>query len=253
MRAETHFDVGAGPGLAYVPGIDGTGDFLFGTADRLRERFRVVALRYRPEESEVPPAQGYRRLAASVARRLDDAGLDRALVLAESFGVAVALQLALDHPDRVAGLALVNGFARFPHRLRAAAAAAAIGLAPAWAFRGARGLAVVPFLIAPRRDPELLARFRAGGTRRLDAGYRTRLALIRALDLRPRLSEVRVPVALFAATHDRILDSVRAAREMAAGLPDARLEVIERAGHLVLPLADEPWADRLQALAARAG
>jgi hypothetical protein len=40
---------------------------------------------------------------------------------------------------------------------------------------------------------------------------------------------------------------------MAALLPDATLDVLVDAGHLVLPLAAEPWVERLERLAERAG
>jgi hypothetical protein len=39
---------------------------------------------------------------------------------------------------------------------------------------------------------------------------------------------------------------------MERGLADATLEILPRAGHVVLPLAEEPWVERLSALAARA-
>jgi hypothetical protein len=59
-------------------------------------------------------------------------------------------------------------------------------------------------------------------------------------------------VALFASDSDKIVPSVPAAREMLRGLPDATLEILPRAGHVVLPLAEEPWVDRLRALERRA-
>src|SRR5262245_41325916 len=96
---------GSGPPLVYVPGIDGSGELLLGTAARLAASFRLVRLRYGGDSSG-----GYEELAASLVRVLDELEIERALLLAESFGVSVALETALDHPQRVAGLALVNGF-----------------------------------------------------------------------------------------------------------------------------------------------
>jgi pimeloyl-ACP methyl ester carboxylesterase len=48
------------------------------------------------------------RQAALIAEAMQAAGVDRAIVLGHSFAGAVALTLALDHPQRVAGLALVG-------------------------------------------------------------------------------------------------------------------------------------------------
>jgi uncharacterized glyoxalase superfamily protein PhnB len=39
---------------------------------------------------------------------------------------------------------------------------------------------------------------------------------------------------------------------MAAVLPDATLEILSGAGHIVLPFEEEPWVDRLLALQERA-
>ena len=76
--------------------------------------------------------------------------------------------------------------------------------------------------------------------------------MIAGLDLLPRLSELRIPVALVAADRDRIVPSVPCAQEMAAHLPDVTLEVVPGGGHLILPLAAQPWQERLDALAERA-
>ncbi len=47
-------------------------------------------------------------LAADLGRVLDDAGIDRAVLLGHSAGGVVAMQFALDHPPRTAGLVLVG-------------------------------------------------------------------------------------------------------------------------------------------------
>jgi proline iminopeptidase len=50
------------------------------------------------------------------------------------------------------------------------------------------------------------------------------------MDLRPRLSEIRVPVLIIVGRHD-FITNVAMAEEMAAHLPDARLEIFENSGH----------------------
>ena len=60
-------------------------------------------------------------------------------------------------------------------------------------------------------------------------------------------------MALFAADHDRVVASVPAAREMELLLGGAELTLLPAAGHVVLPLGEEPWVERLERLAARAG
>jgi len=248
MHAEVLDTRGSGPELVYVPGIDGSGELLLGLMERLAPHFRLTRLCYRGDTSG-----DHASLATSVARCLQGLGAPSALVLAESFGVAVALLTALDHPRHVAGLALVNGFARYTNRLGLALTRGVFALAPqAWIHRGRRGF-VQRGLIAPRRDEAALASVIALRGDWFDERYRARLRWIAAVDVRARLGAVRCPVEVFAADQDRVVDSVRAGRELVAGIPAARLTVLPRAGHLVLPLADEPWEERLLALARRAG
>lgn len=247
MRARLLADEGEGPAVLYVPGIDGSGELLLGTRPRLAARFRLLRLCY-----DGGGPDDYGALAASVAEVIERAGLPPVLVLSESFGVAVSLRLALDHPALVRGLLLVNGFAHFDRRFRLLVARATAPFAVEPLFRAVRRRVGYWSLIWPRKDSEAWTAFKAFGGVRFDAGYRRRLRMISGLDLRERLPAIRVPVSLFAADRDRIVPSVRAARIMGDLLPDASLEVLSDAGHVVLPLADEPWRERLQALDARA-
>jgi pimeloyl-ACP methyl ester carboxylesterase len=95
--------------LLYLPGLDGTGRLLHRQPE-LWERYKVCCASY-PQDR---PAS-YAALAAA-AGRLEAAGGRPAVVLAESFGGAVALTLALSWPDLVERLVLVNTFAYFPRR-----------------------------------------------------------------------------------------------------------------------------------------
>jgi pimeloyl-ACP methyl ester carboxylesterase len=248
MQAEIVATAGAGPPLVYVPGIDGSGELLLGLAPRLERGFRLTRLCYRGDASG-----DHASLAAGVARCIAATGAARALLLAESFGVAVALQTALDHAPRVAGLALVNGFAHFHDRLGLALTRGAFALAPQAWIHAARAAFLRRGLLAPRHDEAALRALLALKGDWFDANYRARLVMIRRLDLRPRLSALRCPVELFAADHDRVVASVAAAREMQARIPGSELTELAAAGHLVLPLAEEPWEERLESLARRAG
>jgi len=252
MHAEILATSGAGPPLVYVPGVDGSGELLLGTAARLERHFRLTRLRYAGDGSG-----DYVTLARSVAACLQAGpgaeGQQRVLVLAESFGVGLALQLALDHPERVAAMALVNGFAHYSKRLELRLTRLLFRITPGSWIRLARGSFARQGLLYPRRDAAAMQALRALDAAWFGPSYLERLAWIAGLDLRARLGEVRCPVALFAADEDRIVRSVAAAREMQAALPDAELTLLRRAGHVVLPLVEEPWEERLLALARRVG
>ncbi len=55
-----------------------------------------------------PDAYAYEQLAADLVAVLDAAGLDRAVLAGASMGAHTALRLALEHPERAAGLVVVT-------------------------------------------------------------------------------------------------------------------------------------------------
>jgi pimeloyl-ACP methyl ester carboxylesterase len=65
-------------------------------------------------------------------------------------------------------------------------------------------------------------------------GYVSRLRIIRDTDLRRRLKDINVPALVVAGTADRLLDSITAAKLLAAELPRARLKLLEDTGHMAL-------------------
>jgi 3-oxoadipate enol-lactonase len=256
MIAEVLSDSGRGLPVVYVPGIDGTGNLLLGTAKRISREYRLlrIAYRFRPSESDLRGGRNeYTSLAGGIAELCGDLGIPRCLVIAESFGGGVGLQLALDHPELVAGMMVVNSFAYYPGRLRLWLSRGFGAVTPRPAFDLGRRWFAPRSLFGNRRDPAALAAFRALQGTFFDAGYRQRLKMIQGLDLRGRLPEIRQPVALYLGDRDRIVPSGATMSVLEAGLPDATLEVLPGAGHLILPLAEEPWEERLADLACRSG
>lgn len=85
-------------------------------ADALSER-RIVApdLRGRGRSNELPGPWSLRDHADDQARALDALGIDRALVVGHSMGAFVSVRFAAAHPDRVAGVVLVDGGLPIPH------------------------------------------------------------------------------------------------------------------------------------------
>jgi pimeloyl-ACP methyl ester carboxylesterase len=55
-----------------------------------------------------PTAYGYERLAADLGEVLDAAGTERALLAGASMGAHTAVRFALEHPERVAALAIIT-------------------------------------------------------------------------------------------------------------------------------------------------
>lgn len=100
----------AGLPVLAVHGISATHRNWDLVADGLPDR-RVIApdLRGRGRSNGLPGPYGLRRHADDLAATLDALGVDRVYVLGHSMGAFVSVRFAEQHPDRVAGLALVDG------------------------------------------------------------------------------------------------------------------------------------------------
>lgn len=178
--------------------------------------------------------------ARAAAAVLDAAGAQRALVVAHSWAGGPALRLALDDPERVAGLVLLapavtpdaydrldRVLATRPGAVLSAGAllvSAAVALGP-----GARRL------VAPEIDLHRLARRLAERRTRRAFAVEQRAALAEVPALTERLGEVRAPALLVTGERDRIVPSacVRAAGD---ALPGARCVSVPDAGHM-LPMS----------------
>ncbi len=250
IHAELFADRGSGPPLAYVPGVDGTGELLLDTGTSLEQSFRVLRFRYRLGDRD--GCASYQSLAEEILEALEAKTKEPILLLAESFGGAVALQTALLAPHRIHALAIVNSFAHYPKRMGLAASRFVSPLVGRRLFGFVRQWISPLVLFHPRREKRALRSFRALTASTFDAGYRERLRMIAGLDLRNRLQEIVPETEFFAADRDLVVPSEKEARRMASQLPNARVRVLERSGHVVLPLEAHPWQSWLVELHERA-
>jgi pimeloyl-ACP methyl ester carboxylesterase len=148
-----------------------------------------------------------------------------------SLGGIVAMALVRRAPERVTRLALLSTNARAPvPEQRAAWTAQRAALA---AGRTARDLQadLLPVLLheqGPQLREQALAMADDVGERVLD---RQLAAQATRVDERPALRRVRVPTLVLAAREDRLCP-VERHEEIAALVPDARLELLDGVGHL---------------------
>jgi len=205
------------PSLLYVPGLDGTGRLLH-RQPSLHANFNVRCLSY-PQDRVTT----YAELAALAASELEQIG--PGVVLAESFGGAVALTLALSRPELIQRLILVNTFAYFPSRWKIRLCAWLGRFLPHRpshpATRGVRG----PFFFNHDISAAERAAFWEKTTGVPMSAMGHRLQLIAGVDLRSSLPSIPIPTLVLIAPNDRVV-SPQAGRELARLLPSARL--IER-------------------------
>jgi proline iminopeptidase len=174
-------------------------------------------------------------------------GFERWAVLGHSFGGQVALEYVLRYPERVSELVLLDtaGDARWSQE-NAAEVLAGRGFSPATVavarrfYSGriaARHFVRASFRLLPAYDHRFsVLRL---GYEMLAGGWRARMRpealifggqMMRGWSVMDRLPQIGVPT-LVAAGRDDFLFPPESQALLAAGIPDAQLRIIERAGH----------------------
>jgi 3-oxoadipate enol-lactonase len=215
-------------------------------APRLSESFRVIV-------AELPgfgksPAAG--ETLADVADRMAEAVRDAApgedaIVLGNGYGGFVALQMAIRHPGIASRLILADCGAAFSEEGRQAfrnmaAAAQAKGLAAITDVAMRR-------LFAPKfqqQHPDLMQGRREAFLRTDPDVFRAACAALAELDLRPQLGKVKAPVLVLVGEHDEATPPPMSV-ELAAGLPNAHLEIIPGCAHVPQLQSPELFLDAI--------
>ena len=243
-------DRGTGPCVVV---LHGNGSMLedlssSGLLDQLAEKYRVIALD-RPgfggTSRDTSEAWTPEREAALLSEVLAVLGVERAVVVAHSWGTLVALSLALRQPTSVDGLVLLSGYyyptTRLDVALQTPASLPIIGNllrhtvlpligrlnAPA-AFRKlftplpvpqrfvdeySVGMATRPSQLKSTADDTVSM---PGAARALSAHY----------------SEINVPVRLIAGAEDAIVSTAEQSERLNGVLPSSSLEILEGVGHM---------------------
>lgn len=239
---------GNGPDLVLIHGANGCArDFTFALMDRLRDRFRVVALD-RPGlgwSQDAGVAAISPRVQTDILRAAcTSLGVTRPIVLGQSYGGSVAMAWALCDPAPsalviVAGATMPwQGKLGLTYRLTAhpAAAAALVPLATAWV-TDARVHRTLTAIFAPDPVPPGYAEhvgtalaLRRGSLR---ANARQLNGLKAHLEgMAQHYPHLTLPVEIVHGTADTIVPAAVHALPLSRLLPDARLTLIEGAGHM---------------------
>ena len=105
-----HREASSTPPLLLLHGLSSNASFWARLAAQVPGR-RLIALDQRAHGLSAAPDTGYEpaTLAADAAALIEELGLDRVVLAGHSWGATIALQLAADRPDLVAGLAVIDG------------------------------------------------------------------------------------------------------------------------------------------------
>jgi pimeloyl-ACP methyl ester carboxylesterase len=169
-------------------------------------------------------ADGLHALAAAL-------GAPRYVPVGHSMGGAIALHLALRHPDAVPALVLVSTGARLP-------VSEIVMTAVRESFGELSGL-MARAACAPDAPAEIVERLARGPIQASAAVVEADFLACAAHDLVTRLPEVRAPTLVIHGEADGLV-GVGRARQLVAGLPSARLLTLPGVGHL--PMEERPAA-----------
>lgn len=228
------------PCVLLSSGLGGAAGFWKPQLEALAAHYRVLAYDQRGTGRSAEALAGTAQqpyaiedMAADVLEVLDQTSTPRCHLVGHALGGLVGLQLALDHPERLSSLSVVNGWSRpNPHTARcfatrrhvlASGGPAAYVQAqpiflypPAWCVAHAEAL-----------DAEIahgLAHFQ-GETNLLQ-----RIEALLRFDVHARLGALSTPTWV-AATRDDVLVPWTSSRALADAVPHARFELFERGGH----------------------
>jgi pimeloyl-ACP methyl ester carboxylesterase len=156
-------------------------------------------------------------------------GASRFDLFGASLGAAVAAAWAAGHPARVERLVLYGGWVRGADIAAAGVREHVLGLiAEHWGL----GSDVLADIFAPDADAATRAAFvRYQGEATTPQTARAMLALAYDLDITDLLAKIQAPTLVVHRDHDRAAP-VEQGRLLAAGIPDARLEVLPGRNHL---------------------
>ena len=234
-----HYAVsGLGPPVLFCHGYGGSHqDWLYQVA-ALNGDYSVLTIDYRGHGSSDAPtaadAYSVPLFAADVLTLADALGIDRFSLVGHSMGGFVALRVALDFPARLDSLVLVDtsaGPVEMPDQAGLQAEleqiARADGMAAAFEYNAAHNpLALRGYRLFPWHRE--LARRRFSETS-VDGYIYAGRALAEREDVTDRLPEIKAPTLVVVGAEDAPFR--RPAEALAAGIPDARLEVIPGAAH----------------------
>jgi pimeloyl-ACP methyl ester carboxylesterase len=249
-----HVVKGSGPGLLLAHGGGGSIEGNYGPIlDDLATTHTVVGPDY-PGSGDTPRSPQPLVLddvADALVRTALDAGVDRFTVLGYSLGTAVAVRIAVRHPQRVTGLVLTAGFAYPDNRMRLAVRVWRDLLAAGDRTLLARYLTLVATgathlnALSPA-DVEAAVAALADF---IPAGSPEHVDLVAAVDTRTDLAEIAVPTLVVATTEDGLV-APEHSRQLAAGIPGAELVEIA-AGHGVGTEARAEWLAAIRSFLAR--
>jgi len=235
-----YMQAGKGKPLIFIPGMEGAKEFWQPQVEGLSDAYRTIATSlpvWKPSMSS-----SVSDCAGCILALMDELGLEKAVVVGESFGGMVTQELALYHPQRLSGIILCNTMDR-PRR-------GGFGLNVFTLASFVSQLSFLPFLpmdqrrsllrwVGKRRgavmDPspgnadlvEYIIRY---GIACGAAAYLDRIVAGAKVSYTAKLRDISVPALVLRGEEDRLVGA-EAVMQLAGRIPRSDLVIIEGGGH----------------------
>jgi len=184
--------------------------------------------------------------AAEVCHIMDRQGISKAVVAGHSMGGAVALLMALEHPDRVEGLVLVATGARLKMRPDFIEQARQSAETHGSAVPSHTHIIPVEQMVHAAIPGDVVAWLKDRiGKASAQATYADFLAN-NSFDVMSRLGEIRAPTLVIGGSDDRMAPR-KFAEFLAGAIPGAHLEVLEPCGHYPMVEQEQRFNECLDA------
>ncbi|XAH23779.1 pyrimidine utilization protein D [Xylophilus sp. GW821-FHT01B05] len=202
----------------------------------------------------LPAPYSIAHMAQDVVEVMDATGTARCHLMGHALGGLVGLQLALDAPERIASLVLVNAWSQpNPHSARCFdARLALLGALGARAYVEAQPIFLYPAAWAAAHADKVQAEVdHAFAHFPGEATMRARIAALRAFDVDARLGAIDVPTLVMGAMDDTLVPWT-CSRRLAEGLPHATLDLVPHGGHAHSATTAAAFNDCVRTFLARA-
>jgi aminoacrylate hydrolase len=244
--AELWYEIsGEGAPLLLVPGLSGLGAFWARQVAELSRDFQTVIHDHRGTGRSTHSLIRYsvEQMADDVLRLMDALGIESAHYVGHSTGGAMGQVLATEHPERIRSLVLSAtwaGHAPYFQRLFASRRQTLLESGVEAYLRASVLVQAPPWWISAN-DAEITARQQALAAEAAPVEVTaSRIDAILRFDRRARLRDVRIPTLVIVAADDTITPRFYS-EEIAAGIPGARLVVLETGGHIAPQVAADAW------------
>lgn len=235
-----YVESGRGSPFLLLHGVGGSHEMWLPIVSDLARSHRVIAADHRGHGASDKPRGSYTisLFCQDWLALMGALKVDRAHLVGLSMGGAIAMRLAVEHPERVRSLVLVDTWAYshpdFLALMRKRLERLASGDLAAYAEEAIPQVYSPAFIAA---NPEALAQYRARVAQLNPDSVRAAVEACMSHDMRGRQAEIKAPTLVVVGSEDR-LTPLHHSEYLARTIPGARLVIIKRSGHI--PHLEQP-------------